>query len=55
MTFPEARDRAAQQFAEAKERIVACGVPPDVVDAALRPLWYSVVEVLQDRARKGTL
>lgn len=44
---------AAERFKRAKAELVACGLPPDVIDAALRPLWHSVRLTQEHYAREG--
>lgn len=41
----ESREALAARFAAAKAELVATGLPADVVDAALRPLWRSIEAV----------
>lgn len=38
----QAMTEAVEHFKRAKAELVACGLPKDVVDAALRPLWHSI-------------
>lgn len=48
MTLAEAVER----FKVAKAELRACGLPLDVIDAALRPLFHGVRIMLEDRAAR---